>query len=201
MSLYILQIAGISRYDVPNCNVTNKMVTNWSQLKQKLRLTDLDCREIYKIIKRDYKIVTTEVNGHLQFDKQIQQNDFNDVLRDYVKTHKICTTCRMPEITDGKCAGCGYLCSSNVTLPRNLCSSNVTLTGNLCSSNVTLPGYDSTCTRKVIKIDEVVMVTPTVLKTDKTHNLTTAEKSALKQLNKQKKQQKLSESESDADSE
>jgi len=113
MSNYILRLPGLSRYDVPDLEVKTNVVNNWQKYKQKLNLSANECKEIYNNVKKLYNIKceedkTKSSGTNLKFNKPFNSELFNNILRDYINKHKICSNCNVPELIDLKCNACGF---------------------------------------------------------------------------------------------
>lgn len=113
MSLdYILNLPGLSRYDVHNCIIVGNQIHNWQHTKSKLQLTDEEVNKLYKEFKKEFNAYAKEQqtkNGViLTFTKNIIQDDFNNFMRKFITNYKICKNCNMPELLDGNCNACTY---------------------------------------------------------------------------------------------
>jgi translation initiation factor 2 beta subunit (eIF-2beta)/eIF-5 len=110
-NLPLIEIVGLSRYDLPACIVTVDMINNWSKYLSKLNLTKLEKEILYKLIKSELNASVKEINGKngimLKFSKLIDSEIFNNLFRKFINNHKICTKCNTPELIDMICNACG----------------------------------------------------------------------------------------------
>jgi hypothetical protein len=108
----LINILGMSRYDLPAPTINNTTINNWQKAKNKLCLTPNEHNLLLKEMKISLNIVLTEqISGSgitLKLNKPVSSKKFNDVLRNFINTHKICKKCKCPELRDGNCNGCGF---------------------------------------------------------------------------------------------
>ena len=108
----LIQIPGKDRYDLAFCNIDIDNVKNWSKYKTKLNMSNQECEYLYKLIKSKLMVNVKEVEGKngliLHFAKKIDSESFNDLLRQFIVHHKICSKCLTPELVDNMCKACGF---------------------------------------------------------------------------------------------
>jgi hypothetical protein len=107
----ILELPGLSRYDVQNCTITDKHIIGWMRTKNKLRLTTNECNAFFRQLKKDLLVNAVEEHTKLHgtiltFNKIIAEDQFNSSLRRFVQQCKICPNCHNPELVDGICQAC-----------------------------------------------------------------------------------------------
>ena len=109
----LINILGMSRYDLPACIINNNIISNWKRAKDKLCLTYTEHKLLMKQIKTSLGIDLTEHESGsgltLKLNKSVSNQQFNDNLRNFINDHKICKKCKCPELRDGNCNGCGFI--------------------------------------------------------------------------------------------
>jgi hypothetical protein len=108
----LINIAGMSRYDLPACKITNNKIQNWKYVKDKINLSEKEQEKFYRSINNTQRVKATENKSPssiiLEFNKKIDQSEFNTILRNFINVNKICSKCRCPELVDSKCNACGH---------------------------------------------------------------------------------------------
>ena len=109
-SLYILNLPGMSRYDIQSSTLVDNQVTGWQHIRSKLNLTEDELNMMCKLFKQKNNIAAKEIKTkrgtYLSFNKLISSEMFNDFMRNYIQTYKICKSCQLPELCDGNCKSC-----------------------------------------------------------------------------------------------
>jgi len=108
----LIQLPGLSRYDLMACSINIDHIANWSKIKNKLKLSDKETEKLYKSIKATLMINAKEEetkNGiNLKFSKKTDSESFNGLLRQFIIDFKICKKCSTPELVDNNCNACGF---------------------------------------------------------------------------------------------
>jgi hypothetical protein len=116
---FIIQIIGKNRYDLPNCTIEGNCIKSWTKYKKFMFLTENDCKVLYDNIKKQFKSTATEQNTKqglcLSLNKPVDSVALNNMLREFVNKHKMCSVCGVPEIMDGICSACGN-CKNNTNI-------------------------------------------------------------------------------------
>lgn len=114
----LINILGMSRYDLPACTINNNTINNWKRVTEKLCLTHTEKNILMKQMKTSMGIVLTEQISSsgiiLKFNRTILGKDFNNILRNFINTYKICKKCKCPELRDGNCNSCGFKISNKL---------------------------------------------------------------------------------------
>ena len=109
----LINIVGMSRYDLPALTVLTDTVKDWQKFKNKVKLTDKEFQILVKSIKSRLYVSSIETNTKnmtsLKFSKAVDSIVFNNILRDFINNNKICKKCRCPEVVDYKCDACGFV--------------------------------------------------------------------------------------------
>ncbi len=109
---FIINIPGKERYNLPECTIEpGPLIRSWNKYKKFLFLSDPETIILLNMIKSDCNVSAkeqiTKQGLCLTFNKPINSNDLNDVLRKFVKLYKQCTYCNIPEVVDYSCRACG----------------------------------------------------------------------------------------------
>lgn len=108
----LIEIHGMNRYDLPAIHINMDCILNWLKYKKKIGLSDKESEKLYKLIKTTLNINAKEVESknsiNLQFSKSIEDEPFNNVLRQFIINFKICSKCKTPELNDNICKACGF---------------------------------------------------------------------------------------------
>jgi len=109
----LINIIGMSRYDLPAIDIKVNIITNWLRIKNKLNLSNDETINLIKLIKNKLYINAFEEKSkstiNFKFSKNIDNKAFNDLLRDFINEFKICKKCKCPEVVNNKCEACGYI--------------------------------------------------------------------------------------------
>ena len=101
----------MNRYDLPACTINAKQIANWQRIKNKLKLSSTESEYLYKQLKVKLHITAKEdIKGNsvsLVLSKPVDDTSFNNIIRDFIKSNKICNRCKCPELVDNNCSGCG----------------------------------------------------------------------------------------------
>ena len=108
----LVNIVGMNRYDLPACTINAKQVANWQKIKNKLQLSEDETEDLFKLFKTKLHITVkeniTSSSATISLSKDTSNEGFNNVIRDFIKTRKICSRCKCPELINYKCNACGH---------------------------------------------------------------------------------------------
>ena len=104
----LISILGRTRYDLSACNVNGRNVSNWNRIKHKLCLTDSEQNILFKLFKTKYNLSLKEKSTCLESNKNLDSFSFNNFMREFIETYKMCKKCGNPELCDNTCKACGF---------------------------------------------------------------------------------------------